>query len=397
MKRFLTSLALLCSLTCPAESRNWYVSPNGVANSALATANTNAQPGDNIFLADGTYTTAPLPSRSGSAGARIRYIGNEVHRNRVQVPGATYNQSYITIIGVRFNGPVGFNPAGGQYGWNALQRDSIYSVNFPYGLTLRGVQHSSFTFFTVGNDTVNAQFGIQSNAANWAVRTAVADTFMFFNMALRTTSPSCGLLFEIKGLDFGDRVDSLKFVAGTIGMKSLQSNGSECQPVGIYRMSYSYFENVRWRHLDYSAVGGINHRAWRLRDESWYNRFKGCEFRTQNLTFTPTWIELTDSGANRGHGGKNVWERCTFVHDGDAWSDYGPIAAQNGFNSDTLISCTFKARNGANFGVLNTHGPIIGQPLIANNTFIKYTGPGLKTWTGTGSMVIRNNVEVQGE
>lgn len=379
---------LLAAAATPARSRSFAATP-----ATLSATNAIVQPGDTIRLADGVYTTAPSPARSGLPGARIVYIGNVYHRNRVQVPGATFNVSDVAWYGMRFTSSVAFAPSSAN-GWKAPARNRIEGAQVLGSVALRAATNCALWFVHVGNDTVAAQFSIQSNEANAAVRSSRWDTVAFCTMKLRTPASSCGLLFEIKGLDFGDRVDDHLFLRNLIEMVSLPANGSECQPVGIYRMSRSWFEGNIWRHWDSGSGTDRNHRAWRLRDESWDNKFIGDKFYTLNRGSTPTWIELTDSGANRGHGGRNKWYRCKFTHAGTAWSDYGPIAAQNGFNSDTLLACQFTAANGAGHGVLNVHGPVTGATLIADNIFVSGSGVGLKMWTGNGTAVIRGNTTI---
>lgn len=352
MRVWLTA-AMLCSLASTALATTW----NVTSDATMLAANAGVQPGDVVQIANGVYTKAPYPARNGTSAARITYIGNLTTPNMVQVPGADFAQQYVTVKGMRFTSSasiskkdeVTVNGILHDWNWQFPLKDSLSTAKIIGSFGMTSARNCMISDVAVGNDTVDAHFNISSEPLGVYGNggTSYADSVKNTTMLLRDSNASCGLIFKIQGIDYGIYVDSLYFKSVTVNIKSLNGNGSECQPVGIYRMRYALFDTFSLYHDELGSSDTYNHRAWRLRDGCFRNRFLNCLFDLQNTGGGETYFEFTDSGSNEagvGAGGNNYWYN-TWVRStvNNYPNGYGPIAAQFGFSGDTLSYCTIVA------------------------------------------------------
>ncbi|MEM7366955.1 MAG: T9SS type A sorting domain-containing protein [Bacteroidota bacterium] len=135
---FLSIVSILYSVTLCAQPTNWYVSPDGTNNLTSGNGaspslplqtiqyavNTAWNPGDTIFVMNGTYRNNGYGSGSLSNGAVVSLNGNNVagtengwliitnypgHSPKIQFDGAGgfigNNQSYLEISGFEIEGP----------------------------------------------------------------------------------------------------------------------------------------------------------------------------------------------------------------------------------------------------------------------------------------------------
>ena len=99
-------------LAAPAQAVTYYLSPTGsdaaagtspsTAWATLALANGRVAPGDVVVMAAGTYAGYPAPAVSGTATARITYVGALASPGSVVVTGTNTGivASHLTIKGM---------------------------------------------------------------------------------------------------------------------------------------------------------------------------------------------------------------------------------------------------------------------------------------------------------
>jgi len=151
--------AFACLWAAPAAAVTYSVSPTGSGTActpgspcALSTANANAQPGDVISMANGTYSTAPIPARSGTSTASIEYRGNPSSKNSVVVPAIYIDgKDYITYRYFRVSGGTGggMRVDGASDGWK------IAGVTVLGDWMLAGVNSGTFDSVAVYPAIVN--------------------------------------------------------------------------------------------------------------------------------------------------------------------------------------------------------------------------------------------------
>jgi hypothetical protein len=106
----LIAFAGLALVAGPVSAAVRYVSPSGSTSSdgaspatawSMAKANSSLVAGDVALILPGTYSTSIQPAASGTAGARITYLGNLSDPGAVTVPSIRVATSYISVKGVR--------------------------------------------------------------------------------------------------------------------------------------------------------------------------------------------------------------------------------------------------------------------------------------------------------
>src|SRR5262245_20047723 len=148
-----------------AGATDRYVSPSGSGTActpgspcALSTANSSAQPGDAIRMADGTYSTEPVPSSTAATNTSpIRYIGNTANPSAVIVPSITdYHKPGVSWRAITINGTVRLSDASGFNGvstkWLKLDRCRIRG-----SLHIRNVSNSCVDSCTIDTLTNGQQ------------------------------------------------------------------------------------------------------------------------------------------------------------------------------------------------------------------------------------------------
>src|SRR5262245_20796479 len=131
MRHFLSSrpgpgtgilICLLLLAAAPSLAAVRYVSTSGndassgdspsTAWKTLSKANSTLQPGDVCMVLDGTYSNSISPARSGTATARITFVGDLANPAAVSIPSFSTDKSYITVKGFKLtNDPLIKYPA----------------------------------------------------------------------------------------------------------------------------------------------------------------------------------------------------------------------------------------------------------------------------------------------
>ena len=99
-----------------AHAATYYVSllgndanPGSLASPwrTVAKANSRLLPGDQVLIADGTYTDVIQPAANGTSPTqRISYVGNILNPDRVKVGNIYIDKAYVSLKGVQSSGGI---------------------------------------------------------------------------------------------------------------------------------------------------------------------------------------------------------------------------------------------------------------------------------------------------
>lgn len=374
-------LALLLLAPSAAFAAIWNVSPAGTGNGSLATANSNAQPGDVILLAPGTYSATVNPARNGSAAARITYIGSLANPASVVVAGGTLNRRYVTVKGVRFNGDYSL--------------DRVDASQY--------AQYDSLAWCEVADD-----FGVNGAKDNVVYRVDVTGGTGHFTMAVpsvpvaaftipeRNTIRRCVMHLGLQQT-YGTHVVMFKGMQRCV----LDSNQfyitmapnitAETDPLIAFYMKWCEFKDNRWR---VHSLHNADH-LFRWRDSTMFNRITRDTmiFTGYNVRFAPSssgsWAGTTDQNTIEG-----LYLKKSCVN-----SDVA-LFYQNGSRRDTLRNCVVIDSIGKAFQCLSIED---GTTLVDHCTFVGSSRWGVvefpcgigtfgNAWPSSGRMVFTNNL-----
>jgi hypothetical protein len=399
--------------TVPAAAATLYVSPSGSGASctagspcALSTANANAQPGDVVSMSNGTYTTAPIPTRNGVAGSPIEYRGNPSNKNLVVVPPIySDGKDYITYryfrvsggtgAGLRIDGDaVGLKMAGltviGDWmlaGVNAGSFDSIAAYPPP---TTGGL---AFNYFTFGGQAcpMNGGGTIQNTvvrACSVYVRSIGGHQYCF------SADPLVKLWGAMKtNVSFLDNKFLIVLAPGS-------DAGSKR---GLYMGNFQSctFRGNKWVLADSANVCayGTGCITARIRDYFLSNTFTSDSFYVKG-SGAPFYLSSQGDPNDRTTEGRNKWKNCYFKS-----SNGGSFDFNWGIRGDTLQGCVFASdAYRSDPGVLRT-GSINGGGLttvIDHNTFYTAVPPSTNSmgslaidmgnWESGAALQVTNNI-----
>jgi hypothetical protein len=383
-------LILLALVLAPhaAPAATLDVSPGGTGTActpgspcALATANANALPGDLVRLAPGTYATAALPARSGTASARITYVGSLANPASTVVSGGSLRTRYTTIKGMRFNGnfyldrvdannyaqwdSLGWCEVAMDFGVDQAKDCVIYKVNVTSGnghftMAVPSVPVASFTIperNTIRRCTMRLglqqTYGTHCVMIKGAQRCVVDSNQIFINMSPNITA--------------------------------------ETDPLIAFYMKWCEFKDNRWTvRSDHNSD-----HLFRWRDSTMYNR---CIRDTillsgYNIRFAPS-----SSGSWPGSTDQNYFEGL-YLKKSCVTSDVA-LFYQNGSRRDTLKNCVVIDSLGKAFQCLSIEK---GTTLVDHCTFVSSSRYGVvdfpcgvgtfgDAWPATGRLVFTNNL-----
>lgn len=372
-------LAALAPVT--ASAATWNVTPSGTGNASLATANANAQPGDVIVLAPGTYASSIVPARSGTAAARITYVGNLATPAAVVVPPTVLTRRYVTIKGVRFNGDF------------ALDRTDANNY----------AQFDSVAWCEVADD-----FGVNQAKDNVIYRVNVTSGNGHFTMAVpsvpvaaftipeRNTIRRCVMNLGMQQT-YGTHVVMIKGAqrcvvdSNTFNITMAPNITAETDPLIAFYMKWCQFKDNRWR---VHSLHNADH-LFRWRDSTMFNRIyrDTMIFTGYNVRFAPS-----SSGSWEGSTDQNYIEGL-YLKKSCVTSDVA-LFYQNGSRRDTLRNCVVIDSVGKAFTMLSIED---GTTLIDHCTFVGNSRWGVvefpcgigtfgNAWPAGGRLVFTNNL-----
>lgn len=364
------------------------VSPSGTGTActpgspcALATANSNVQPGDVVRMAPGTYTTPIAPARDGSAAGQITYLGSITNPTAVVVPSSTVTRRYISVKGMRFN--------------NAFHFDRTSATQYA-------------EWDTIGWCVVDNDFGVDQAKHCVAYRVDVVSGKGHFSCNVPSVPVASYTIPEFNTIrrcrmwlgedqTYGQHVVQIK------GMQSctLDSNQvyitmspnitAETDPFIAFYMKYCTFKDNKW-------VVRSNHNAahlFRWRDSTMFNRVYRDTIIMSGyvVRFAPS-----SSGSWPGTTDQNYFEGL-YVKSSCVPGDVA-LFYQNGSRRDTLRNCVVIDSVGKAIQMLSIEK---GTTLIDHCTFVGEVRYGAAdfpcgqgsfgdAWPATGRMVFTNNI-----
>src|SRR5262245_19549940 len=349
MSRRILVAAAACLWALPAAAATCSVSPTGSGTlcspgspCALATANANAQPGDIISMADGVYTTSPIPARSGTASARIEYRGNPTNKNRVVVPPTSVvNSDYISYRYFRVNGGTGngLRVDGDAIGWK--MGDLTVIGDFMLG----GVSGGQFDSVAVYPPVVGG-----SLAFNYFVFGGAACPLNGGGAMTNTTVRACSLYVRsVGGHQYCFTADPLVKIWGNMKTNVtfldnkfliVMAPGSDAgSKRGLYLGNFqsSRFQGNKWVLTDSAGVCsyGTACITARIRDYFLSNTFTSDTFYVRGSA-APFYLSSQGDPADRTTEGRNKWKNCVFKS-----TNGGSFDFNWGIRGDTLQNCVF--------------------------------------------------------
>lgn len=373
------AVAILVPVT--ASAATWDVTPAGTGNASLITANANAQPGDVIRLAAGTYTVSTNPARSGTAAARITYVGNLANPAAVVVTPMTLTRRYVTIKGVRFNGDfaldrvdaanyaqydsVGWCEVVDDFGVNGAKDNVVYKVNVTSG---NGHFTMAVPSVPVAAFTIPERNTIRRCVMNLGMQQTYGTHVVMIKGAQRCV------------------VDSNQFY---ITLSAAIS--AETDPLIAFYMKWCVFKDNKWR---VHSMHNADH-LFRWRDSTMFNRIyrDTMIFTGYNVRFAPS-----SSGSWEGTTDQNYIEGL-YLKKSCINSDVA-LFYQNGSRRDTLKNCVVIDSVGKAFQCLSIEN---GTTLVDHCTFVGNSRWGVvefpcgigtfgNSWPAGGRLVFTNNL-----
>ena len=382
--RGLRVLALLVAITLlPAAvfAATWNVTPGGTGNASLSTANANAVAGDVILLANGTYSTNLNPARSGTAAARITYVGNLANPAAVVVNSTTLNRRYVSIKGVRFNGNLSLDRVDAN---NYAQFDSVGWCEVANNLDIAGAKDNVVYKVNVTSGNGHVSLAVPSvPVAAFTIPERNIIRRCTMNLGLQQTTGTH--VFMIKGAQ-RCVIDSNQIF---ITMSSAIT--AETDPLIAFYMKWCEFKDNRWRvHSNHNAD-----HLFRWRDSTMYNRVyrDTMIFTGYNVRFAPS-----SSGSWEGSTDQNYIEGL-YLKKSCINSDVA-LFYQNGSRRDTLKNCVVIDSLGKAFQCLSIEN---GTTLVDHCTFVGNSRWGVvefpcgvgtfgDSWPSGGRLVFTNNL-----
>lgn len=374
-------LCFLILAPVAASAAIWNVTPSGTGNAALATANANAQPGDIVYLAPGTYTSPANPARNGSVGARITYIGSLANPASVVVSPGTLTRRYVTLKGLRFSGDFALDRVdAAQY----AQFDSLAWCEVADDFGVNGAKDNVVYKVNVTGGTGHFTMAVPSvPVASFTIPERNIIRRCTMHLGLQQTYGTHVVMF--KGMQ-RCVIDSNQFyITLAAGINA------ETDPLIAFYMKWCEFKDNRWR---VHSMHNADH-LFRWRDSTMFNRIvrDTMIFTGYNVRFAPS-----SSGSWEGTTDQNYIEGL-YLKNSCVNSDVA-LFYQNGSRRDTLKNCVVMDSVGKAFQCLSIEA---GTTLVDHCTFVGNSRWGVvefpcgigtfgNAWPTGGRLIFTNNL-----
>jgi len=348
---------------------------------ALSTANANAQPGDVIRMAPGTYSTSIAPARNGTSGGRISYVGNLANPATTVVNGSDITKRYISIKGVRFSSSLSLdNESSTQY----AQFDSVAFCEVNTNLEIQ--QAKDCVVYRVNVTSGNGHFGLlvpSTPVASFTIPERITVRRCVMNLGRQQTTG-----YHVVFIRGAQRcvIDS-----NQISITLSSAISAETDPLIAFYMKWCQFKDNKWTVVS-------NHDAdhlFRWRDSTMFNRVYRATILLSgnNVRFAPS-----SSGSWPGSTDQNYFEGL-YLKKNCSGGDVA-LFYQNGSRRDTLKNCVVIDANGKAFQCLSIedgttlvdHCTFVGDPNIGVVEFPCGIGTFGNSWPAGGRMVFTNNI-----
>jgi hypothetical protein len=344
-------------------------------------------------MAGGSYSTPPIPVRSGTSAASIEYRGNPSNKNSVVVPAIYIDgKDYITYRYFRVNGGSsgGLRVDGDSQGWKmagltvlgdwmlAGVGNGTFDSVAVYPAVVNGSLSYNYYVFGGGACPLNGGTTISNTvvrACSVYVRSIGGHQYCF------TADPLCKL--------WGGMKTNVSFINNKflIVMAPGSDPGSKR---GLYFGNFqsSTFRNNKWTLCDSANVCAYSTGCItaRIRDYFLSNTFTNDSFFVKG-SGAPFYLSSQGEPNDRTTEGRNKWKDCYFKS-----SNGGSFDFSWGTRGDTIQGCVFASdAYRSEPGVLRT-GSIFGSGLttvIDHNTFYT-TVPAATNSTGALAVDMTN-------
>lgn len=375
------TLGALAGSSMAAGATTYHVSPTGDdANSGLsstsawrtiARANTRVAAGDMVLVHDGTYSDFPSPGVSGTASARITYVGDLTSPTSVRITGGsnTISKSHLTIKGFELSN--GFIMTG--------VRDSVGYCHVLGGKS----QLTNADDCVVTRSTFDAKRFWVVGSENDSIAKAVRDTVSFCTFNLSPNEQQ-GHTMRFAGVEDG----VFNHCAFRLNIGPNAQGGSVTK---LFFVKRTKFTDCSW-DVTNNCFNSPDEAGWFVnRDYTQFNHWvrDTVIFRGP----APSQFFGSASGSYPGTVIGNVYDQCVFKADGPL--DYNAaLYYQNRATNDTLRNCVLVGSesglgfNGVTDDVVVDHCTIVGfSPQLGAVSFVS---PGNEPWGGT--MHFSNNI-----
>ena len=416
-----------------ASATNLYVSPGGSGTActpgspcALSQANSVAQPGDVVQMADGTYSTAPLPVRSGTAALRIEYRGNPGNKRAVVVPGFVNTSfEYITWRYFKTQGVIRITPncqatTGCQGSALPFRNIKLIGLSIGTGMYFAGTSDSKMDSCEIVPNWVDqGYFWISPMDANigGSPEPTQRDTFSNNNITLNTGTREdsyqngTGVLFAINDANprlvdhclFERNVINVSFRRDAIADPADPSRGA--RGAYFYGAFVDTFRYNRWTIMDSTLAGfpvDCGQRvSFRFRTQTAQNYF----YRDSLIVGGRCgWVMFSSQSETNPACvvGDNRWDECYFQNTANG-GGFAPFEFQYGMCRDTIQRSVFVTNfSGGGASGLSSFQVQTGPILIDHNTFFTTatTGSPLQIdpsgsygqWQPSAQLIVTNNI-----
>ena len=322
----------------------------------IARANARLIAGDQVIIADGTYTDPIQPSTNGASPTqRISYVGNLAHPERVQVGNIYIDKAYVSLKGVQSTG--GIDLFYTSESAKALNDSVAFCI--ATGVAFEGAKYSMVAHNVINGEVAFIMNNFQAGPPGFVA--CIADT-------LRGNVIDLGIIqnkgFELRGFTQQCVIDSNR-VNGFF----LASKGGDLQGRYFYNSYNNIMRDNSWTFETDGALPGNQYTAFALRDSSHDNLFE----RDTMLCGVTSGFEIggrlvnTGNSAWTGQSVRNRWNQCYYMTSG------------NTFNQDVLDGVILE---NSVFASSKSYGLyILGamkNTIIRNCTFFGNNGPCVK-------------------
>ena len=348
-----------------AHAATYYVSllgndanPGSLASPwrTVAKANSRLLPGDQVLIADGTYTDVIQPAANGTSPTqRISYVGNILNPDRVKVGNIYIDKAYVSVKGVQSSG--GIDLLYTSEAAKAIYDSVAYCI--ATGVAFEGAKYSMVARNVINGEVAFIMDHFQAGPPGFVA--CIADT-------LRGNKIDLGIIqnkgFELRGFTQQCVIDSNR-----INGFFLASKGGDLQGRYFYNSYNNIMRDNSWTFETDGALPGNQYTAFALRDSSHDNLFE----RDSMLCGVTSGFEIggrlcnTGNSAWTGQSKNNRWNQCYYMTSG------------NTFNQDVLDGVILENSvfaSSKSWGLYMLGG--MKNTIIRNCTFYSNTGPCVK-------------------
>jgi hypothetical protein len=370
------------------------VSPTGTGSgtpgnpTSMANANSIVRAGDVVRVLPGTYPTAPDPAVSGTASARITYVGNLAVPNAVVItPTMNLRRKYITVKGMSFAASAFFDRISASPG-QCAQFDSLAYANVYHTL---GIDQAKDCMAYMVNVTSGlGRFTMSTPAAppsDWT--TPERDTVRRCTFQLGQDVTDGYHVVQIRG------ATNCVIDSNRVFIQMYPNLVNEVNPFIAFFMRYCELKDNHWQVLN----TGFKDQMFRWRDSTQFNRCYRDSVIMQgqgSCRFMPS-----SAGTFVGTTTQNYFDGL-YVKSSTNPSDFA-LFYQNGMRRDTLRHCIVIDSLGKAF----TNGQVEqGTSLVDHCTFVGNSSWGVSEmlcgvnqwgpqWSSDGKIVFTNNLIYQ--